>query len=84
MPLSSNRLQNIYIGIRLTNGASAAYSYDTASRLLYIDNQTGNGQHKYSYMYDNVGNRGLECRVYAGRTGLSRLKAELRTGIAAA
>jgi len=39
------------------NGASAAYSYDTASRLLYVDNQTGNGQHKYSYMYDNVGNR---------------------------
>jgi len=44
-------------GLTYVNGASAAYSYDTASRLLYVDNQTGNGQHKYSYMYDNVGNR---------------------------
>ncbi|MCX5645464.1 MAG: hypothetical protein NTZ17_12435 [Phycisphaerae bacterium] len=44
-------------GLTYTNGASAAYNYDTASRLSYIDNQTGNGQHKYSYMYDNVGNR---------------------------
>jgi len=39
------------------NGAYANYSYDAASRLSYIDNQTNNGQHKYSYMYDYVGNR---------------------------
>ena len=44
-------------GLTYANGASAAYSYDTASRLLSLDNQTGNGQHKYSYTYDNVGNR---------------------------
>ena len=40
-----------------TNGAGADYSYDVASRLLSLDNSTGNGQHKYGYMYDNVGNR---------------------------
>ena len=44
-------------GLTYANGAYAAYSYDTASRLLSLDNQTGNGQHKYSYTYDNVGNR---------------------------
>jgi len=37
-----------------------------------------------SYLYDYVGNRSLEYRVYAGRTGLCRLKAVLQTGIAAA
>jgi YD repeat-containing protein len=44
-------------GLTYANGAYANYNYDTASRLLSLDNQTGNGQHKYSYMYDNVGNR---------------------------
>ena len=39
------------------NGAGAQYNYDPASRLLWVDNQTGNGQHKYAYLYDNVGNR---------------------------
>ncbi|MCL5282499.1 MAG: hypothetical protein M1376_21640, partial [Planctomycetes bacterium] len=28
-----------------------------ASRLLYVDNRTNNGQHKYAYTYDKVGNR---------------------------
>jgi hypothetical protein len=42
-----------------------------------------NGQHKYAYTHDKVGNRSLEYRVYAGRTGPIRLKAELRTGTAA-
>jgi hypothetical protein len=36
------------------NGAGADYSYDTAGRLLYVDNQTNNGQHKYAYTYDDV------------------------------
>ena len=40
-----------------TRRPGADYSYDTASRLLYVDNQTGNGQHKYAYTYDDVGNR---------------------------
>ena len=31
--------------------------YDTASRLLSLDNQTANGHHKYDYTYDDVGNR---------------------------
>jgi YD repeat-containing protein len=39
------------------NGAYANYSYDAASRLLYVDNRTNNGQHKYAYTYDYVGNR---------------------------
>jgi hypothetical protein len=37
-------------GLTYANGAAVNYSYDTASRLSYIDNQTGNGQHKYTYM----------------------------------
>jgi hypothetical protein len=41
-----------------TNGAYANYNYDTAGRVLYVDNQTNNGQHKYAYTYDYVGNRG--------------------------
>ncbi|MCL5279871.1 MAG: hypothetical protein M1376_08210 [Planctomycetes bacterium] len=28
-----------------------------ASRLRYVDNRTNNGQHKYAYTYDKVGNR---------------------------
>ena len=39
------------------DGTGIDYTYDTASRLLYIDNQTGSGQHKYGYAYDHVGNR---------------------------
>ena len=39
------------------NGASASYAYDTASRLLTLDNTTGNGHHTYGYTYDYVGNR---------------------------
>jgi YD repeat-containing protein len=39
------------------NGAYADYSYDTAGRVLYVDNRTNNGQHKYAYTYDYVGNR---------------------------
>ena len=52
-------------GLTYANGASASYSYDAASRLSYIDNQTNNGQHKYSYTYDNVGNR-LDMTVLDG------------------
>src|SRR4030042_499579 len=44
-------------GLAYPNGASIAYSYDAASRLLAIDNQTNSGQHKYAYTYDKVGNR---------------------------
>ena len=44
-------------GLTYGNTATIAYEYDVASRLLFIDNQTENGQHKYSYTYDNVGNR---------------------------
>jgi len=33
------------------------YSYDTASRLLSLDNSTGSGQYLYEYAYDKVGNR---------------------------
>ncbi len=40
-----------------TNGAYADYSYDAASPLLYVGNRTQNGQHKYAYTYDKVGNR---------------------------
>ena len=40
------------------NGAYVDYSYDTAGRTLYVDNRTNNGQHKYAYTYDYVGNRG--------------------------
>ncbi len=39
------------------NGASIAYEYDAASRLLEIDNQTNSGYHRYGYTYDKVGNR---------------------------
>jgi YD repeat-containing protein len=39
------------------NGAYVDYSYDTAGRVLYGDNRTNNGQHKYAYTYDYVGNR---------------------------
>jgi hypothetical protein len=31
-------------GLTYANGAGINYSYDTASRLSYIDNQTGNRQ----------------------------------------
>ena len=44
-------------GLTYANGASARYSYDTASRLLTLDNTTGNGHHTYGYTYDYVGNR---------------------------
>ena len=44
-------------GLTYGNTATIAYEYDVASRLQFIDNQTANGQHKYSYTYDNVGNR---------------------------
>ncbi len=47
------------------NGAGADYSYDAASQLSYVDNQTANGQHKYAYSYDYVGNR-LEMTVTDG------------------
>jgi RHS repeat-associated protein len=39
------------------NGTSIEYSYDTAGRLLSIDNQTNSGYHNYGYTYDHVGNR---------------------------
>ena len=45
------------LGLDYANSAGVDYSYDTASRLLYVDNQTVSGQHKYSYTYDDVGNR---------------------------
>jgi YD repeat-containing protein len=32
-------------GLTYANGASASYTYDTASRLLSLDNTTGNGHH---------------------------------------
>lgn len=32
-------------------------AYDTASRLLSLDNSTTSGQYKYGYTYDKVGNR---------------------------
>ena len=64
-------------GLDYVNGAGADYSYDAASQLLYVDNQTQNGQHKYAYTYDDVGNRRWEYRVYAGWSGLTRLKAVL-------
>jgi hypothetical protein len=51
---------------------------------LYVDSQTAKGQHKGACDYDHVGKRSSEYRVYADRTGLSRLKAGLRTGIVAA
>jgi hypothetical protein len=38
------------------NGTGIEYSCDTAGRLLYLDNQTDSGQHKYGYTYDHVGN----------------------------
>ena len=31
--------------------------YDTASRLLSLDNTTANGHHEFTYLYDDVGNR---------------------------
>ena len=31
--------------------------YDTASRLLSLDNTTANGHHEFTYIYDDVGNR---------------------------
>ncbi len=43
--------------LHYANGASIAYEYDTASRLLEIDNQTNSGYHRYGYAYDKVGNR---------------------------
>ncbi len=52
-------------GLDYVNGAGADYSYDAASRLLYVDNQTQNGQHKYAYSYDYVGNR-LDMTVTDG------------------
>ncbi|MFC1765443.1 RHS repeat-associated core domain-containing protein [Planctomycetota bacterium] len=39
------------------NGTTTSYDYDAASRLLSIDSQTDNNQHKYAYTYDDVGNR---------------------------
>ena len=72
----TNRLWSRYCGnssrrtaLDYVNGAGADYSYDTASRLSYLDNQTGNGQHKYSYAYDNVGNR-TSMMVNSRRLGL--------------
>jgi len=44
-------------GLDYVNGAYADYSYDAASRLLDVDNRTQNGQHKYAYLHDKVGNR---------------------------
>ena len=51
------------------NGAYADYSYDAASRLLYVDNRTNSGQdqHKYAYTYDKVGNRlSMDVTDYSG------------------
>jgi YD repeat-containing protein len=48
--------------------------YDTASRLLSLDNSTNSGHHEYEYTYDKVGNRttmsvtdsgGTEMHVYS-------------------
>ena len=39
------------------NGASIAYEYDAASRLLTLDNQANSGYLTYDYTYDKVGNR---------------------------
>jgi YD repeat-containing protein len=36
-----------------------AYQYDTASRLLALDNFTASGQYAYDYTYDDVGNRAI-------------------------
>ncbi|MBM4027006.1 MAG: hypothetical protein FJ280_16625, partial [Planctomycetes bacterium] len=44
-------------GLDYLNGAYGDYSYDAASRLLALDNRTNNGQYKYAYTYDDVGNR---------------------------
>ena len=40
-------------GLTYTNGASAAYRYDTASRLLELDNQTNKGQHVPAWRRDD-------------------------------
>ena len=39
------------------NGASIAYEYDAASRLLTLDNQANSAYITYDYTYDKVGNR---------------------------
>ncbi len=44
-------------GLGYANGAGMEYSYDTANRLLSLDNFTGSGDYLYEYLYDKVGNR---------------------------
>jgi len=37
--------------------AGITYAYDTANRLLSLDNFTNSGHYTYDYTYDKVGNR---------------------------
>src|SRR3972149_1385714 len=55
-------------GLDYTNGAYADYTYDAASRLLVLDNQTNSSYHKYTYDY--VGNRMSMTANHNGVTGV--------------
>ena len=60
-PIRDRVSQNVGLPVAYANDANAVYSYDSASRLSSITNNT-NTLHKYAYTYDDVGNR-LTMRV---------------------
>ena len=75
------QLRHSRMTLDYANGTGASYAYDTANRLLSLDNSTGSGYYSYDYSYDKVGNRTTMAVTDGGGTKMKLSRLPLEFGL---